>query len=103
MGDPVIVDDDLLVVFRFDNGLVAFGKGIISHGDCGSVGVDVSVMTIVSPSSSADWPRLTCRVSAFTCGSCLGGMWMSAWTTTLVACPFSLSMLDLRLSEAASE
>ena len=53
MGDPVTMDDDLLVVFRFDNGLFAFGKGIISHGDSGSVGVDVSVMTMASPSSSA--------------------------------------------------
>ena len=43
MGDPVIMDDDLLVVFRFDNGLFAFGKGIISHGDSGSLDVDVSV------------------------------------------------------------
>jgi len=72
MGDPVIMDDYLLVVFRFDNGLFAFGKGTISHGYSGSVGVDVSVMTMASPSSSADWPRLTCRVSAFTCGPCLG-------------------------------
>ena len=53
MGDPVIMDDDLLVVFPFDNGLFAFGKGMISHGDSGSVGVHVSVMTMAPPSSSA--------------------------------------------------
>ena len=103
MGDPVIMDYDLLVVFRCDDGLFAFCQGIISRDDSVSVGVDLSVMTMASPSSSADWPRLTCRLSAFTCSPCLGGMWMSAWTTILVACPFSSSMVDLRLSEAASE
>ena len=95
IGDPVIIADDLMLDVRFENGLSAFGKGCMSHGDTGLDGVSFSISTIASPSSRTHRSWLICPLLAGISDRCGGGKWISTVTIIWVAFPSSMSVLSM--------